>query len=326
VPERELAAAVRRHHPQGLSHAPADIVDRLTDHFLRVRAARISWVHPSWRDLVIDELRDDADARERFLRACGLEGALLALSIAGGPAGERALPLFIEDRDWDALTDRLHRLVGDLAQAELTSLLGAIITALDSADSDRSRSELHALAERALALASKTVATAGKPVSVPLLRAWLTLAEAADWNDDPPNLARTWAELLPIPSTDLASTEELTRLDDWLALAQALARHRPSSLQELGFPERSKALIEKVVSGADDLAGSQGSVQHGLWLSILDRLVDVVPPHTGARAYAKRAVIATRGLELAPVMTVEPATESGPPPDDLLIDRILADL
>jgi hypothetical protein len=38
VPERELAAALRRHHDGSLSHPPAELVDRLADHFLRVLA------------------------------------------------------------------------------------------------------------------------------------------------------------------------------------------------------------------------------------------------------------------------------------------------
>jgi conflict system STAND superfamily ATPase len=36
VAERDLAAALRRHATNGLSHAPVDLVDRLTDHFVRV--------------------------------------------------------------------------------------------------------------------------------------------------------------------------------------------------------------------------------------------------------------------------------------------------
>jgi hypothetical protein len=38
VAERDLAAALRRHASDGLTHAPADLVDRLTDHFVRVLA------------------------------------------------------------------------------------------------------------------------------------------------------------------------------------------------------------------------------------------------------------------------------------------------
>jgi hypothetical protein len=36
VAERELVAALRRHHDGSLSHPPAELVDRLADHFLRV--------------------------------------------------------------------------------------------------------------------------------------------------------------------------------------------------------------------------------------------------------------------------------------------------
>ena len=38
VPERELVAALRRHHDGSLSHPPRELVDRLADHFLRVAA------------------------------------------------------------------------------------------------------------------------------------------------------------------------------------------------------------------------------------------------------------------------------------------------
>jgi hypothetical protein len=38
VPERELVAALRRHHDGSLSHPPTELVDRLADHFLRVTA------------------------------------------------------------------------------------------------------------------------------------------------------------------------------------------------------------------------------------------------------------------------------------------------
>ena len=38
VAERELVAAIRRHHDGSLSKPPAELVDRLTDHFLRVHA------------------------------------------------------------------------------------------------------------------------------------------------------------------------------------------------------------------------------------------------------------------------------------------------
>ena len=76
--------------------------------------ARVGWVHPSWRDLVIEELATDADARRAFLRDCSVEGVLLALSTGGGVTGERSLPLLIDDADWDLVGDRAAGFLSEL--------------------------------------------------------------------------------------------------------------------------------------------------------------------------------------------------------------------
>ncbi|HEY6399738.1 MAG TPA: ATP-binding protein, partial [Solirubrobacteraceae bacterium] len=123
IDERELAAIVRRHHAGGLSRRPAELIDRLTDHFLRITPLGIGWVHPSWRDLVIDELREDTAGRRRFLEACGVHGTMLALSHGGGIAGERALPLLVSDADWDLLRDRLRQLLRELEDQDLARVL-----------------------------------------------------------------------------------------------------------------------------------------------------------------------------------------------------------
>src|SRR5439155_7708898 len=101
VPLTLVTEAFRRHVVGGLRRHPPDIIDRLTDHFLRLVDSRVSWVHPSWRDLVIEELRADREGRQRFLNACSLEGIRLAISTAGGTSGERSLPRLAEDLDWD---------------------------------------------------------------------------------------------------------------------------------------------------------------------------------------------------------------------------------
>jgi hypothetical protein len=52
---------------------------------------RVEWLHPSWRDLVIEHLAGDADARARLLTGCSGHGVLLALSFGGGEHGDREL-------------------------------------------------------------------------------------------------------------------------------------------------------------------------------------------------------------------------------------------
>jgi hypothetical protein len=102
------------------------LIDRLTDHFLRVTPLGIDWVHPSWRDLVIVELREYPVARRRFLSVSGVDGVTLAVSRAGGATGERTLPLLITDADWDALGDRLHELLRELEDRDLARILLAV--------------------------------------------------------------------------------------------------------------------------------------------------------------------------------------------------------
>src|SRR6185437_13150817 len=72
---------------------------------------RVAWVHPTWRDLVIERLAADAELRHRFLGRCGPHGVVLALSTGGGARGERRLPLLRDDKDWDAVGDRIYALV-----------------------------------------------------------------------------------------------------------------------------------------------------------------------------------------------------------------------
>ena len=175
VDERELTATLRRHHAGGLSRPPDELIDRLTDHFLRVTPLGIGWVHPSWRDLVINELRDDAAARRHFLSACGLHGAMLALSQDGGIAGERVLPLLVNDSDWDLLGDRLGRLSHQLEDQQLAQLLLALsgLRTTDIALSDKR--EARNLAANVLTAIARRWDQRHQPLPSFLLEHWYAL-------------------------------------------------------------------------------------------------------------------------------------------------------
>ena len=244
IDERELAATVRRHHAGGLSRPPGELIDRLTDHFLRVTPLGIGWVHPSWRDLVIGELRDDAPARRRFLSACGIYGAMLALSRQGGPAGERSLPLLIGDADWDALGDRLAELLRELDDHDTGRLLLALGEAVKARLEPAQRAEAGCLTEYVLGALSRSWRNA-RPVPVFLLEGWYSanalLAEPAE----PPPVRVTWKELQPMRAAlvDGVTARDLQQLDDWLALAQVLAAHDPGALERLEFYEPPQQLL-----------------------------------------------------------------------------------
>ena len=265
-----MARALRRHHPGGLSRAPHELIDRLADHFLRVSGGSVGWVHPSWRDLVIDDLATHADKRRRFLRAAGIDGVELAVSVAGGALGARDLPLVRDDADWDLLTTRVLELTRELDSDGLARLLHALSETCGAARDPWSRREAMALTREALtAIAPKL---GGAAVPLPLIEAWLEAAAGAAPAPEPPSLAHAWAHLVPSPPFN--DPAEIARADDWLALAWILWRYRRADLAELGFPGRYSDILAALVDAGrvspDDPALSRA-------LAHIARLVPSVP-------------------------------------------------
>jgi hypothetical protein len=281
IDERELAGTVRRHRVGGLSRPPAELIDRLTDHFLRVSGLGIGWVHPSWRDLVIEELRQDASARRRFLAASGIDGVTLALSHAGGPVGERSLPLLIDDRDWDTLGDRVHQLLREFDDRDIARLLQALGGAVDAAGDAGAKREAITLAGDCLGTLKR--AWERQPGAIPgfLLEAWFSLsAMTGDLLDplalDPPELGLTWIELHPGAMLGgRLGREELMRIDDWLALAELLDRHAPSALVTFDFFGADRQLIAHAIPAL--AAAATHAELRDLAESVLTRISGLLP-------------------------------------------------
>jgi hypothetical protein len=275
--ERELAATLRRHHPGGLSRPPQELIDRLTDHFVRVFSLGIDWVHPSWRDLVIEQLRGDRDVRRRFLGACGPYGALLVLSSAGGAAGERTLPLLIDDGDWDAFNDRIGELLRELDDADLGRLLLACAEPLAGDLDARQREELASLVEYTLGATRRLWGAQRKALPIFLLEAWYTARSKLTGSIAPPEITATWAALHPASADVTAETQDLRRSDDWLELAQALKRHDRQALEALGFPDIHVAWLRRLGQSAAQLTHLRDRDRAALAMQILDRLHDLLP-------------------------------------------------
>ncbi len=248
IDERELAATVRRHYGGGLTRPPGELIDRLTDHFLRVTPLGIGWVHPSWRDLVIGELSDNDAARWRFLSACGIYGVMLALSRHGGAVGARSVPLLIGDRDWDALGDRLAELLRELEDQDVARLLLALGDAVIAEPEPAQRSEAESLTRYVLGASRRAWQKPARPLPVFVLEAWYAANAALPERADSPPIGPTWAELHPSRSLlvgDLTA-RDLQAIDDWLALAQVLSAYDRQALSEAGFHDHDQQLLAHV--------------------------------------------------------------------------------
>jgi hypothetical protein len=284
IDERELAATVRRHHTGGLRRPPGELIDRLTDHFLRITPLGIGWVHPSWRDLVIGELRDDADARHEFLSACGIYGVLLALSRRGGASGERSLPLMICDADWDTLGDRIAELLPELDDHDLGRLLLALGEALSDWLEPAQRAEMESLTAYVLGASARSWRKHVRPVPVFLLDAWYAANAMLGEPADPPPVRVTWSELQPSRASLVGglSARALEQLDDWLTLAQILASRDPDALERLGFNEPAQQLLLAHLAVELGEVGETGEPElAGLAQALLRRIWELSPRHHG---------------------------------------------
>src|SRR5438309_6430985 len=112
----------------------------------------VAWVHPSWRDLVIDEISRDATARRAFLSQCGRHGVELALSIGGGSTGSRSLPFLVDEADWNTLQSRVSQLLenGDAPDALAIMRSLANVTHGDAATSAWTAQRWNTLVKSAL--------------------------------------------------------------------------------------------------------------------------------------------------------------------------------
>jgi hypothetical protein len=333
IDERDLAATVRRHHAGGLSRPPGELIDRLTDHFLRITPLGIGWVHPSWRDLVINELREDTAARRRFLDACSLHGTMLALSQEGGVAGERMLPLLVADEDWDRLSGRMAQLVDQLEDRDLAQLLLALHGVRTANIARSQKREARNLAAYLLTVIARSWDGRHRPVPVFLVLQWYALSEWAPAAIPAPQLGPTWAELYPgSPPAGGLERAELLRADEWLALAQTLLRYDPDTLTALGFFARDQALLGAL---ATTLEATTDADTSSLAESILTRIQELAPGD--ASGAARRALMAIELDAPDPQRWWVPEDIPTPPSTDPVptapveftrddVDRVLSDL
>jgi hypothetical protein len=262
---------------------------------------RVDWVHPSWRDLVIESLAADPGERRRFLRRSGVDGAAIALSRAGGVEGERSRPLLQGDADWDALGDGLYALCADIDEADAIRLLDVIAAAGDD-------DEVKALAELVL----RRLGWSGKAVSVDAIGAWASVSAKLDPRPDAPAVAMTWLALEPTRAPE--TPEELDRMADWLRLAELLSERAPELIEGLGFPHRYEAVLEAFASSTP---ADEPPVERELRIESLARLARLDDELSGQAMNESLALT----FEVAQALPDELPVGNGFP-----IERILRDL
>jgi hypothetical protein len=286
---------------------------------------RIAWVHPSWRDLVIDHLSSEHEARERFLRNCSVHGALLALSLGGGHRGERALPLLQHDGDWDALTDRLYTLVSEIEPAELLGLMDGLELAIHELGGTPAALEADALATAVLAQLTTVWTTARAPIPLPALEAWFTLAGGLSSKPGSPAISVTWAELLPTAAPQPTDGADLERFADWLTLAEFLMDYDLGLLARLGFPGQTERFCAHFLEALESDRRAIAPADIGHAVRALSRIPRVIPA-LADRADRIRFRLTSHEYPSSTSSRSEPPPRPAQQTGSLDVQRVLADL
>jgi hypothetical protein len=163
--------------------------------FLSVQGHVIKWVHPSNRDLVIEQLEQDSEMSLEFLRRCSFEGLSLAISHTGGAKGRRAFPLMNSDDAWAVLQDRLMAMTNSAEQHRRLEILRVLRSSLDAATHDpRTHKQMINVATSVLEIVRNNMESGAAYVGPQLLEAFIAVSTAVNSALAFPDISRIWVK------------------------------------------------------------------------------------------------------------------------------------
>jgi hypothetical protein len=246
------------------------LVNDLSSHFLRVTSRGncptcgsltddtfIDWMHPSWRDLLIEHLASAAKPRQEFLAKCGIEGFSLAVSSAGGATGQRQAPLIRTDEDLHAAATAAFRLITTTERFEVWRILTSVLEFVRRLKSEESpapgapTSALPDFITKVLAACRKRWEENEGVSHASDVRAYYAMSEYVSPLPPGPNLLKPWDKSRSAAFDEIEGFDEgefepsIGKVTGWLSLAAVIGDNEPRFLRQMGFPEKFTKTIEE---------------------------------------------------------------------------------
>lgn len=217
---------------------------------------QIEWMHPSWRDLVIDHLSSNSAARRKFLSRCGLQGFMLAFSSAGGASGNRVTPLLVDADDWHALTNSLPTVLASeiSAPGRVLDAVRDAIAASKAMVPIGSEPRLLELAGELLKHLHADWQTTPQKCTALLLLKYYQLSECLWPLPRSPNLPAIWdahveATFQEIDESDPEEADtDYPAVRQWIDLADTIANNEPRFLRQAGFSEKYLETLQALIA------------------------------------------------------------------------------
>jgi hypothetical protein len=221
---------------------------------------RVDWIHPSYRDLVIEELERDALASEHFLLNCSWVGLQLTLSIAGGDKGQRRYPLMTTDKAWSILQERLiSRLKDTTSEYEIREILQAVRGSLEGTHALGNVRNRIAIIIKACCDSLRNRLDRGQiQLNDRILKEYYDLTMSITPPPQMPDMYGMWSEIQRKfeAMLDNAEGETLTEevLSRWIEVIQIVLKSDRRLLLQDGFPEKYDELIQKLCEAVTEEA------------------------------------------------------------------------
>ena len=217
---------------------------------------RIDWIHPSYRDLVIEELAHEHDLQSTFLGSMSLQGIKLVISDSGGATGERHMPLMNYRGNWDLLKSRCLEVVASGTQDEITDLLTVLTSATtNTTDTERKGHLCEAISSVCEAARTKWNGTSSS-LSTEDLTAYCNASILLTPLASIPKLASSWKFHLDAMEAAIEHAENNHVLyprpiHKWVAFTTVVHNNEPRFLSAVGFPGKLTADINRLIAIID---------------------------------------------------------------------------
>lgn len=260
VKESELDATRARMFSGSKNTDTKLIARELDGHFILTNRTTsditYSWIHPSWRDLIIEYLATHQIERREFLTNCTLPGIMLALSTAGGQYGERQTPFLSREEDVLALISTLKRVISGANYKTLETLTAAVCQAAPVEERQIEKSQkamLTDLLRQALAIISANINSDADGVTESVLENTYRLAQLL--GAKPSFTAEaTWLYYVKELKGSLEKQYfDSVRSDffDLVHLSKMLKKNDPAFLAQMNYPDGLIELFKEVLKVLD---------------------------------------------------------------------------
>lgn len=200
-------------------------------------------MHPSWRDLIIQELSADDLTRKSFLNKCEVNGFSLALSLAGGETGKITFPLLHTSDDWATLADSIPRILVSEYLAQWLVLRSLYSALFSTCQIDLKFVEVCLNALQEMWNSGKYFPRAA------ILETYYIISEKITPLPAGPNLQPIWKKSLKGVKLEVSKFDsseidfEFDEFENWLDMLVVIISNEPRFARQIAFPEKYTDMI-----------------------------------------------------------------------------------